>query len=450
MTQVLVVLDTSVMNVALPSARADLGLSEVGTSWVALAYTVGFAGTLLAGARLADAFGCERVLAWSVIVFTLASGGGGLAPDGEVLIAARAVQGVCAAVASPATFTLLTVAFPEGPSRIRAVAIWTGASLAGGGAGNVLSGLLTEYVSWRAVLLINLPIGIAIAVGAFALDRKRDTAPRGHVDLPGTVLVTGVFTAAAVAVSSLEPGGYLMIGTAAGSVALVLLLVLLGQQRRARVPLVPWRLWRNRAVVAGNGATLLAGACFQVAIWYFLSFTLQRDHSYSAAVTGIAFLPLTVTMLAVSTWAAPRLLRRFSVRAVAASGALVAAAGFAAQAAVLGTGDLGTLLAPSLLIGIGGGLLNTPLATAVTGGVERADAGAASGLMNTSKQFGGSIGLAALAALPADPGSHTAFIAMSLLITAAGAASLIIPSQTRGPASRETRGGFTMEPDADY
>lgn len=222
-TQVLVVLDTSVMNVALPSARADLGLNEVGTSWVALAYTVGFAGTLLAGARLADAFGCERVLAWSVIVFTLASGGGGLAPDGEVLIAARAVQGVCAAVASPATFTLLTVAFPEGPSRIRAVAIWTGASLAGGGAGNVLSGLLTEYVSWRAVLLINLPIGIAIAVGAFALDRKHDTAPRGHVDLPGTVLVTGVFTAAAVAVSSLEPGGYLMIGTAAGSVALVLL-----------------------------------------------------------------------------------------------------------------------------------------------------------------------------------------------------------------------------------
>lgn len=435
-TQVLVVLDASVMNVALPSARAQLGLSEVGTSWVALAYTVGFAGALLAGARLADAFGAERVLAWSVVVFTMASVGGGLAPDGTVLIAARAVQGVCAAAASPATFTLLTVTFPEGPSRIRAVAIWTGASLAGGGAGNVLSGLLTEYVSWRAVLLINLPIGIAIAVGAFALNRKRGTTPRGCVDLLGAVLVTGVFTAAAVAVSSLEPGGDPRTAVIAGTVALVLLLALLGQQRSARVPLVPWRLWRNRAVVAGNGATLLAGACFQVAIWYFLTFTLQRDHSYSAAVTGIAFLPLTVTMLAVSAWGAPRLLRRFSLRAVAASGALVAAAGFAAQAAALGSGDLAVLLAPSLLIGIGGGLLNTPLATAVTSGVERADAGAASGLMNTSKQFGGAIGLAALTALPAAGGYHAAFIAMSVLITAAGSASLLIPGRTRGPASR--------------
>ncbi|WP_221584580.1 MFS transporter [Microbacterium sp. G2-8] len=435
-TQVLVVLDASVMNVALPSTRTELGLNETGTAWVALAYTVGFAGFLLAGARLADAFGAARVLAWSVALFTVVSVVGGLAPDGTVLIAARAVQGVCAAAASPATFTLLTVTFPEGPQRVRAVAIWTGASLAGGGLGNVLSGVLTEYVTWRAVLLINLPIGVITAVGAYALRRRLSGEPRGSVDFLGAVFVTGVFTAAALAVSSLEPGAPINMAVTAAIIGLVLLLALIFQQRRARSPLVPLRLWRNRAVMAGNGATLLAGACFQVAIWYFLTFILQREHSYSAATTGLAFLPLTVTMLAVSTWAAPALLRRYSVRAVAAAGTLIAAFGFGAQAAAMASTSLPLLLAPTLLIGIGGGLLNTPLATAVTSGVEPADAGAASGVMNTGKQFGGAIGLAALATLPTTGGGYqTVFFAMMILIAAAGAVSLAIPK----PAPAEAR-----------
>jgi EmrB/QacA subfamily drug resistance transporter len=434
--QLMVVLDASVMNVAVPSVREDLALSAVGTSWIVLAYTLGFAGLILAGARLADVFGATRTVLGGVLVFTIASVVGGLAVGGGMLIAARAVQGVAAAVLSPATFSLLTIWFPEGRPRVRAVAIWTGASLAGGGLGNIVSGVLTEYVSWRAVLLINLPIGAAVAAAAYVLTRAKREVVRGRVGVLGSVLVTGAFTAAAYAASSAGDENLANTTPVAACVSGVLFVALVVQQRMTRVPLVPPRLWRNRAVITGNAATLLAGACFQVAVWYFLTFLMQQGMGYPAAATGLGFLPLTGVMLVVSTWVAPRLLDRYPIRVLVATGSVIAALGFLAQWLIPVANYPVTVLLPSIIIGLGGGLLNTPLATAVTQGIDNRDAGAASGLMNTAKQFGGAIGLAMLATFTPISEYQSPFAIMAVLIVAAGLAGLLIPRVTVESVSR--------------
>ncbi|WP_205710842.1 MFS transporter [Isoptericola sp. BMS4] len=428
--QVLVVLDASVLNVALPAIRDELTLTDSGTSWVALAYTLGFAGTILAGARLGDVVGAGRALVWGIGAFTAAGVLGGVAPDGGVLTAARAVQGVSAAVVSPATFALLTIWFAEGPPRVRAMAIWTGASLAGGGVGNVLSGVLTEYVSWRAVLLVNLPIGLVVLVGSRRLVRRRETV-RGRVDALGSMLVVGAFTAVTYAVSRLGDGGAVREVVPSVAVGAALFVALALQQRAASERLVPLRLWLNRTVLTGNAATLLAGTCLQVSVWYFLTFLMQEGMGFSAAATGLGFVPLTVVMLAVTTWGTPWLLRRCSVRALVAAGSGIAALGFLVQGLVPVTSYPVTVLVPSLLVGTGGGLLGTPLAAAVTHGVGGRDAGAAAGLMNTAKQFGGAIGLAALVALPAPPGGQEAFLVMAGLIATAGLVGLFLPTERR-------------------
>lgn len=203
-----------------------------------------------------------------------------------------------------------------------------------------------------------------------------------------------------------------------------------------RVPLVPPRLWRNRAVITGNAATLLAGACFQVAVWYFLTFLMQQGMGYPAAATGLGFLPLTGVMLVVSTWVAPRLLDRYPIRVLVATGSVIAALGFLAQWLIPVANYPVTVLLPSIIIGLGGGLLNTPLATAVTQGIDNRDAGAASGLMNTAKQFGGAIGLAMLATFTPISEYQSPFAIMAVLIVAAGLAGLLIPRVTVESVSR--------------
>ncbi|MDT0300932.1 MFS transporter [Streptomonospora wellingtoniae] len=427
--QLLVVLDVSVVNVALPSIRADLAIGPALSAWVALAYTLGFAGALLAGARLADVFGTGVVLPWGLALFTLAGTLGGLAPDGAVLVGARAVQGLCAAVVSPATFALLTTAFAEGRERIRAVAAWTAVSLAGGGIGNILSGALTDLVSWRAVLLINLPIGGAVLVGAVLLRRRTPAGgKRARIDPAGALLATAGLTCAAYALSAVGEGATAASGAAAAAGA-VLFALFLAHQRRTDHPLVPPGLLRNRAVVCGNIATVLAGTCFQVALWYFLTFRMQGQLGFSALQAGFAFLPLTAAMLAVNTWITPRLMERLRPRALVGLGAVLASFGLV----WLGLGGAGqfvsALLGPSLVIGIGGGLLNTPLATAVTTGVPADEAGAASGLMNTGKQFGGALGLAAASAAAAASGTDRgAFLLLAGLVAAAAVAAALLPA----------------------
>lgn len=417
--QLLVVVDLSVVNVALPSIQTDLSMSATAAAWVAMAYALGFAGVLLVGARLADLIGASRALGWGVAVFTLASLIGGMATGPGMLIIARALQGLSAAVVAPATLTLLTRTYPAGPERVRAIAWWTAVGVAGGGIGNVTSGLLTELVSWRAVLLVNLPIGLWLVVALLRLRRHgTEEVSGGRLDLVGAVLATAGFTAVSSALTlagrpASAPAALWLGGTAA---ALLVTLVL--QQRRSSRPLVPPGLLRG-TILLGNVATTLTAMAFQAALWYFLTYRMQDRLGYTALEAGMAFLPLTVSLIAVNSWLTPRLLQRWPAGYPVALGSLLAALGLLGQAVAPDAPFLLAVLAPSVLIGVGGGLVNTPLAILVTTGVSAEHAGAASGLMNTGKQLGGAVGLAAGTAVGAATGSAAApFVLMAALMAA--------------------------------
>lgn len=431
LAQLMVVLDVSVVNVALPSIQADLGLGTESTSWVAMAYSLGFAGVLLVGARLADVVGTVRLLCWGLGAFTFASVAAGAATEGWMLIAGRATQGLSAAVVSPATFTLLTSTHAEGPSRTKAIAAWTAVSLAGGGVGNIASGALTDLISWRATLLINLPIGAGVVIATIALYKHvGDQRAGGRIDLAGAILATGVFTSATYALSA---AGHHATGAAsgiAGVVAVLLVAILVVQQRRSPYQLIPLRLARDRLIILGNIATALTAACFQVGLWYFLTYRMQTQLGYSPIQAGVAFLPLTIAMLAVNLSITPRLMKRCAPRQVVVAGAAIAVSGLLWLTGLDHESFVLAVLVPSVAIGIGGGLMNTPLATIVTNGVRPEHAGAASGLMNTAKQLGGAIGLAAATATAATAGSdQAAFFLMAVALLAVIAVTAAMPTR---------------------
>lgn len=445
-TQLLVVLDVSVVNVALPSMQRELGIGSVAVSWVAAAYSLAFAGFLLVGARLADVVGTARVLGWAVALFVAASVVGGSSVDEWTLVAARGGQGLAAAVASPATFTLLTRSFSEGTERVRAVAVWTAVSLAGGGVGNIVSGVLTEAISWRATFLINVPAGVCVCGAALVLQgRIRESRVRQRIDLMGAVLATGAITSATFALSMMgdRSSSWPAVGLAA--VAVVLFAALAVQQRRSVAPLVPRALLADRTVVVGNVATALAGMCFQVSLWFFLTYRMQDRFGYSPIQAGLGFVPLTVTTLVVNLRVVPQLLERYRAHALIAAGAATATVGVAWLATVEASGFVAGILGPSVLLGVGGGLLGTPLATVVTTGVRAEDAGAASGLMNVAKQFGGAVGFAAASGLAAV--AHTdraAFMMMAFALVCVAACSALLPRSpvrcTRVGRSSDTGG----------
>lgn len=403
--QFMVVLDVSVMNVALPTVQVALGVDALGAQWVVNAYALTFAGFLLLGGRLADLVGLRFAVSTGLTGFAAASLVGGLAGSPGLLVAARAVQGLGAAVLAPATLTLLTATFPEGRRRTRALAWWTAVGLAGGSAGNLLSGVITELLSWRWVLLINVPLGAAaVAVAVWALPRSTRPAGRVPLDLPGAAAaVTGLTALTYGVVASRERGWndpVTVVAVVVGVAAVVTLGVFEG---RTRAPLFPLALLRLRAVSAGNVIMLLAGACF-MPMWFFLAFLMEDGLGLTPLQTALGFLPHTLVTMAAGAGVAPALMRRVTGRSVIALGAVVAAAGFVWQAAVAGASQAGyfhVVLGPAVLMSLGGGLLNTPITATVTSGVPATAAGAASGLMNTTKQVGGAIGLAALVGLAA-------------------------------------------------
>lgn len=440
--QFMVVLDISVVNVALPSIQTSLGFQAADLPWVAGAYTLAFAGFLLLGGRLADLHGTRRVFIAGLALFTVPSLVGGLATTPALLIAARAAQGIGAAVLAPATLTILTTTFPEGPHRTRALATWTAVSLAGGASGNLVGGVLTESLSWRWILLINAPIGLlagALAVRVPA--RRHRTGPATRPDLPGAATATAGLALLAYGIMQAEPRGWddPVTVTTLASAAVLLAGFLVIETRLARDPLIPPRLFRVRAITAGNGVMLLAGACFQVPMWYFLTLYMQDVLHYTALETGLGFLPHTLLTMIVGLRVTPRLMQRVDDRTLVIAGALTAACGFAWQSAITAESTYLTgVLGPAILISIGGGLLNTPLTTTVTSGVAGQDAGAASGLMNTAKQVGGALGLAVLTAAIAGHGTARsalagaygdAFLIMAAMLTVIAAASLALPAR---------------------
>ncbi|WP_021595242.1 MFS transporter [Actinomadura welshii] len=430
--QFMVVLDVSVVNVALPAIQARLDVAPADLPWIVNAYVLPFAGLLLLGGRLADLCGLRRTLVLGLALFTLASLACGLAGSPAAIIAARACQGAGAAVLAPATLTVLTTTFEE-DVRPRALAAWTAVGLAGGTAGNLAGGLLTDALSWRWIFLVNVPVGALALLPARLLPGR--TGGRRRLDVPGAALATGGVTALTFGITRGWNAPALVIGAAALAAFAVV-------QSRSPAPLIPLRLLRVRAVAAGNATMLLAGACLNP-MWFFLALSMQNVLHLTAFQTGLGFLPHTLLTIAVALHVTPRLMRHASDRTLIIAGALIAAAGFLWQSRLSpGGAYLPDVLGPAVLISAGGGLLNTPLTNAVTSGAPSGDAGAASGLMNTTKQAGAALGLAALAALTAREETYDrAFLTMAALLLAAAATARALPGQDRGSPATARRPG---------
>ncbi|MGW7023252.1 MFS transporter [Streptomyces decoyicus] len=399
--QFLVVLDVSVVNVALPAMRTGLGLSELGLQWIVNAYVITFAGFMLLGGRAADIFGRKRIFVLGLALFTVASLGGALAQQPWQLIAARTVQGVGAAVLSPATLTILTTSFPTGPARTHAIATWTAVGAGGGAVGGLVGGVLTEYLSWRWVLLINVPVGALVLAGAALwLTESRQGAAR-RLDVPGAVLVTGGLALVAYGIVQTETDGWrsasALLPLAAG---LVVIAAFLAVEARAKAPLMPLGLFRLRSVHSANGAMVLAGAAM-FSMWYFLSLYVQNVLGYRPLEAGLSFIPHSLSIV-LGSKIAPRLMNRLGAKTLAIAGAVISASGMAWQGTMDADGTyLGTILGPGILMALGAGLTATPIAAIATSGAAPADQGLVSGLINTSRQMGGALGLSVLSTVAA-------------------------------------------------
>jgi EmrB/QacA subfamily drug resistance transporter len=395
--QFLVVLDVSVVNVALPSMRAGLGMGDTGQQWVVNAYALTFAGFLLLGGRAADLFGRKRVFLTGLSIFTLASLAGGLAQDPWMLITARTVQGLGSAVLAPTTLSILTTSFPEGPERTRAIGTWTAVGAGGGAAGGLVGGVLTDYLSWRWVLLVNVPIGLLVlALAAYCITESRGAAGR-RLDVPGAILVTGGVATLAYGISQTETHGWTSTASVAPLAAgLALLVLCVVVEQRTAQPLIPLRLFRVRSVSAANTVLLASGAA-TFGTWYFLSLYMQGVLHYSPVKAGLSFLPHTLSIIAGSK-IAPRLMARVDPRLIGAAGGFLSAGGLFWQSTLSAHGSFaGTILGPGVVTMFGVGLLLTPIAAAATSGVGVGEQGLVSGLLNTSRQLGGALGLTILA-----------------------------------------------------
>jgi len=406
--QFMVVLDASIVNVALPSIQRDLRFSPSGLQWIVNAYTLTFAGFLMLGGRAADLYGRRKVFLIGLAIFTLSSLLGGMAQDQGWLIGARALQGFGAAILAPATLTILTASFAEGPARAKALGVWSAVSAAGASAGALFGGILTDLLSWRWILFVNVPIGAVALVAAsrFLPESKADVGHR-HLDLAGATTVTAGLVAIVYGIVSTETnawGSAHVVAPLAIGVALLALFVFL-QARVSKAPLVPLGIFRSRSLSGANLVMLLMfGALF--GSWYFETLFMQRVLNFSPLQAGLAFLPQTL-LIAAGAQVTSRLVPRFGPRPLILTGTLVAAGGLAWMSTVTTDATfLSSLLGPYVLIGLGMGLAVTPIAVAGTSGVPREQAGLASGLLNTSRTVGAAIGLAALATLAATRTSH--------------------------------------------
>ncbi|MFD8815796.1 MFS transporter [Streptomyces sp. NPDC059627] len=399
--QFLVVLDVSVVNVALPSMRADLDLSASGLQWVVNAYAIAFAGFMLLGGRAGDLYGRKRMFLVGLGLFTLASLGGGLAQDGWQLLLARAVQGLGAAVLAPSTLTLLTAAVPEGPARARAIATWTAVGAGGGAAGGLVGGVLVDVLSWRWVLLINVPVGALVLAGSVLWLTESRAGDGRRLDLPGALLVTAGLGTLAYGISQTEAAGWTAARTLLPLVAgLVLLGLFLYVEARTAAPLMPLGLLARRPVASANAAMLVSGSAM-FCMWYFMTLYAQNVLGYTPLEAGLALVPSSVAVL-VGSKTAPRLMRRAGTRTVAVTGTLVAVSGFAWQSTMGPHGAYATaIMFPGILMMLGAGLAATPLAALATSGAAPTEAGLLSGLVNTSRTMGGSLGLAVMSTIAA-------------------------------------------------
>jgi EmrB/QacA subfamily drug resistance transporter len=440
--QFLVSLDLSVVNVGLPRIAAGLGFSAVGVTWVIYAYALTFGGLLLLGGKAADRYGRKRVLLLGLWLFGLASFAGGLAQEPGQLVAARAAQGIGAAALAPAALALLTATFPVGKARVRAFGIWSAMNAAGGALGVLTGGLLTQYASWRWVMFVNVPMA-ACALALAWRGVASDTPPvrSGRPDVLGAVLATAGMTLLVFGV--VRTGQYawtspVTVTTLAAAVALLAAFIY-AERTTAREPLVRLGLLANRSVAGANAYNLLVGAAMASA-FYFVSFYLQRVLGTGPALTGIEFLPFALGVVAGSGLAV-KLGYRLAPRTLLVAGGLVTAAGFAWFSLISPDGAFVTdVLGPSIVASIGFGLCLGPVVSTATVGVARHETGTASGLLNSSRQIGASLGLAALATVAhsrtgqaATPGALNDGYAFGLALSATLLAAAVLIALTVVP-----------------
>jgi EmrB/QacA subfamily drug resistance transporter len=397
--QLMLVLDDTIVNVALPSMQRSLHIATPHLNWVISFYALAFGGLLLAGGRAGDLFGRLRVFRFGIIVFAAASMAGGFAPNGTALLAARVVQGCGAAIAAPSALSLLATTFPAGPARTRALGIYGAMGGLGSVVGLLLGGALTTYVSWRWVLFINVPIAAAVLIGTTVLV-PGDTE-HGTLDVPGAITATLGVGSLIYALTRGNTNGWADPGTLASFAAgAVLLLGFLLIERASRAPMLPPVVIRDRNRAGANTVMFLLGTGL-LAMFYLLTLYMQVVRGYSAIHTGLAYLPVVVGLGVAAGGAGPRLLGALPARAVIAAGMLLGAGGLAWYAAALTpTSNYFAVMVPAMLVGgIGAGLTFVGCTATGMRAVEPRDSGVAAGLLNTSVQTGGALGLGALAAI---------------------------------------------------
>jgi EmrB/QacA subfamily drug resistance transporter len=456
----MIVLDTTIVNVALPSIRTDLGFSEASLAWVVNAYVLTFGGFLLLGGRLGDLFGHRRLFLIGITLFTAASLACGIATSQEFLVGARAVQGIGGAIVAAVALSLIMTLFTEPSERAKAMGVIGFVAAGGGSVGVLLGGVLTDVLNWHWVFLVNLPVGIAVfALCLVLLPSGRGLATAARLDVGGAVTVTASLMIAVYAIVNGNEKGWTS-GQTLGllAVAAALMAVFLAIEARVREPLVPLRLFRLRNVATANVVGVLWSAAMFA--WFFLSaLYLQLVLGYSSLEVGLAFLPATLIMGSFSLGLSAKLVMRYGIRGPVAVGMLLVAIGLALFARAPVDGSFVIDVLPSMVVlGLGVGMAMNPVLLAAMSDVEPSESGLASGLVNTSFMMGGALGLAVLASIAASraegstgsgdehlaaltAGYHSAFIVGAVFALAAAvlAAALIraTPATAHGEIEEE-------------
>jgi EmrB/QacA subfamily drug resistance transporter len=394
-SQLMVVLDATIVNIALHDIKSALGFSAAGLSWVVNAYTLTFGGLLLLGARAGDLLGRRRVFLAGIALFSLASLAGGFAQSPGELLAARAIQGIGGALASPSALALLMTMFAQGRERTRAIGLYTAVSIGGAAVGLIAGGMLTEWASWRWVLFVNVPIGVALLILGRGVLPETDRN-RGRFDLAGALTSTLGMTALVYGFVHAASDGWANLATVGSfALGLALLAAFVVTELRAESPITPLRLFASRNRSSSYVARLLLVAGM-MGMFFFLAQFLRGVLGYSDLKTGFAFLPLTVVVFIASQLSARLFVDRFGAQRVMIIGITFSTLGMLWLTQLSETSSYLDLVAPLMVFGLGNGLAFVPLTTAALDGVAPADAGAASGLVNVMQQVGGSLGLAVL------------------------------------------------------
>jgi EmrB/QacA subfamily drug resistance transporter len=408
MAQFMVILDATIVNVALPSIQKDLNMSEANLQWIVNAYALTFGGFLLLGGRAGDLMGRKRIFLVGVALFTVASFLNGISPSSELLIVFRGLQGLGAAMIAPAALSIITTTFEEGPERTKAMGVWAAIAVGGGAVGLVLGGMLVEWLSWPWIFFVNIPVGIAVFVASMRIvPESKDEHAHKSFDAAGAITVTAGLVALVYGIVKAQEKGWTSVHTIGfGLLSAALLTAFVLIERRSVEPLVRLSIFRVRTIRAGN-LTMLLVASGLFSMFFFNTLYVQKVLGFSPIQAGLAFLPFTAGII-IGAGLAQRLVPALGAREVPIIGIVLAVAGLLLFLRLQPDGRYAVDLLPAmLLVSIGMGLTFVPITLIATSGIPHDDAGLASGLFNTSQQIGGALGLAILSTFAATATTNT-------------------------------------------